>query len=109
MNSVIFGPSSSVTAHWLGYSVEAAGSTYWYDGLSNDELAMICGLYCCYTGNLLDSLYLSYLSWWPLPEYLDHQGNSYNWGHWMEQDELWYQSYLSGIQRDNVPLSHMHW
>ena len=59
VNSVIFGPSSSVTAHWLGYSVEAAGSTYWYDGLSNDELAMICGLYCCYTGNLLDSLYLS--------------------------------------------------
>ena len=61
MDLVIFGPLSSVTAHQLGYSVEAAGSTYWDNGLSNDELAMICGLYCCYTGNLLDSLYLSYL------------------------------------------------
>ena len=49
-DSVTFGPLSSVTTHRLGYSVEAAGVTYWDDGLSDDELAIICGLYCCYTG-----------------------------------------------------------
>jgi hypothetical protein len=46
----MFGPSSSVTAHRLGCSVEDNGATYWDDGLSDDELAVICGLYCCYTG-----------------------------------------------------------
>ena len=31
-------------------------------------------------------------------------------GVWMEQDKLWYQSYLSGIQKgDNVPLFYTHW
>ena len=49
-DSAAFGPSSAVTAHRLGYSVEAAGTTYWDDGLTTDELAIICGLYCCYTG-----------------------------------------------------------
>jgi hypothetical protein len=41
-DSVTFGPSSSVTAHRLGYTAEAAGVTYWDDGLSDDELG---GLY----------------------------------------------------------------
>jgi hypothetical protein len=53
---VMFGPSSSVTTHRLGYSVEAAGVTYWDDGLSDDELAIICGLYFCYTGMLLHGI-----------------------------------------------------
>jgi hypothetical protein len=56
VDSVTFGPSSSVTAHRLGFSVEVAGITYWDDGLSDDELAIICGLYCCYTG-IFFSLY----------------------------------------------------
>jgi hypothetical protein len=51
VDSVVFGPSSAVTTHQLGYSVEVAGTTYWDDGLSVDELAIICGLYRCYTGN----------------------------------------------------------
>jgi len=37
VDSVTFGPSSSVAAHRIGYSVEANGVTYWDDGLSNDE------------------------------------------------------------------------
>jgi hypothetical protein len=49
-DSVVFGPSSAVTSHRLGYLVQAAGTTYWDDGLTADELAIICGLYCCYTG-----------------------------------------------------------
>ena len=52
VDSVAFGPSSSVTVHRLGCSIEdeGAGVTYWDDGLTSDELAVICGLYCCYTG-----------------------------------------------------------
>ena len=57
VDSVTFGPSSSVTGHRLGYTVEVAGITYWDDGLSDDELAIICGLYCCYTG-MFNSSYL---------------------------------------------------
>ena len=55
VDSVTFGPSSSVTVHRLGHSVEDedAGVTYWDDGLSDDELAVICGLYCCYTGTFI--------------------------------------------------------
>jgi hypothetical protein len=53
VDSVTFGPSSSVTAHGLGYSVEADGATYWDDGLSRDELAVICGFYCCFTGTFI--------------------------------------------------------
>jgi hypothetical protein len=49
-DSVVFGPSSIVTSHRLGYSVQVAGTIYWDDGLTADELAIICGLYCCYTG-----------------------------------------------------------
>ena len=51
--SVMSGPSSAVTVHRLGYSVEDDGITYWDDGLSDDELAIICGLYCCYTGIII--------------------------------------------------------
>jgi hypothetical protein len=52
VDSATFGPSSCVTVHRLGCSVEDedAGVTYWDDGLTNDELAVICGYYCCYTG-----------------------------------------------------------
>jgi hypothetical protein len=55
VDSVTFGPSSSVTAYRLGCSVkdEDAGVTYWDDGLTDDELAVICGLYCCYTGTFI--------------------------------------------------------
>jgi hypothetical protein len=58
VDSVIFGPSSCVIAHRLGYSVEAAGITYWDDGLTDDELAVICGLYCCYTGMFTSSYFI---------------------------------------------------
>jgi hypothetical protein len=58
VDSVVLGPSSAVTVHRLGYSVEAAGITYWDDGFTADELAIICGLYCCYTGSLLHCIYL---------------------------------------------------
>ena len=61
VDSVMFGPSSSVTTHRLGYSFEASGITYWDDGLSGDELAVICGLYCCYTGRFIYHCILSCL------------------------------------------------
>ena len=57
VDSVMFGPSSSVTGHRLGYTVEVAGITYWDNELSDDELAIIRGLYCCYTG-MFNSSYL---------------------------------------------------
>ena len=54
-----FGPSSYVTSLRLGSTVKVAGVTYWEDGLCDDELAVICGLYCCYTG--------TFTSWYFIP------------------------------------------
>jgi hypothetical protein len=48
-DSVALVPSSIVISHRLGCSVQSAGTIYWDDGLTADELAIICGLYCCYT------------------------------------------------------------
>ena len=59
VDSVTFGPSSYVTSLRLGSTVEVAGVTYWDDGLCDDELAVICGLYCCYTG--------TFTSWYIIP------------------------------------------
>ena len=49
-DSVALGSSSAVTIHHQGFSfTDAAGITYWDDRLTDDEICMICGVYC-YTG-----------------------------------------------------------
>ena len=60
VDSVTFGPSSYVTSLRLGSTVEVAGVTYWDDGLCDDKLAVICGLYCCYTGTFTSLYFIFY-------------------------------------------------
>ena len=50
------GPSSAVTIHRLGFSIESQGVEYWDDGLTDEELGIICGLHHCFTGMYLRSL-----------------------------------------------------
>src|SRR5271154_4432082 len=45
------GPSSAVTVRRDGFSFEdGTNGTCWDDALSKEEIHIICGLYCCYTG-----------------------------------------------------------
>ncbi|KDR77508.1 hypothetical protein GALMADRAFT_138610 [Galerina marginata CBS 339.88] len=110
VESSVFGPSSAVTLHRLGYSVKAAGTTYWDDGLTNDEIAVICGMHHCFTGN---GDQIAQVSWWPLPHYWESKNNMYNWGHWTEVAETWYQDRLKKIRdgdvKYGVPLSQADW
>jgi hypothetical protein len=50
------GPSTAVTVHRQGFSFYCAGTTYWDDRLTDDEIHNICGSYRCYTGKKI-SLY----------------------------------------------------
>ena len=56
-DSAALGPSSAITVHRQGFSfTDSAGTTYWDDKLTDNEILIICGLYHCYTGKTL-SLY----------------------------------------------------
>ncbi len=115
MESVSFGPSSAVVQHGLGYLFKVPdGQIYIDDGLTQNELEVICGLYRCYTGMIvLFSFILSHLmknlgqgkqeallSWWPLPnKWFNHVSNGFYWGHWTELDEEWFQIRSSKISQ----------
>lgn len=53
------------------------------------------------------------VSWWPTPLHWDnHNANGYNWGHWTEWDENWYQSRLTDIlsaDKTGVPFTQTTW
>ena len=50
-HSAALGPSSAVTNHCRGLSfTDTAGITYWDDRLTDNEIHLICRMYCCYTG-----------------------------------------------------------
>ena len=51
IKSACLGPSSTVTVHCIGFNIiDVIGKKYWDDELANDEIDVICGLHCCYTG-----------------------------------------------------------
>lgn len=54
------------------------------------------------------------VSWWPtLIHWDNHNANGFNWGHWTEWDEVWYQQrvkdILSGNKKEGVPLTQTLW
>jgi hypothetical protein len=40
------------------------------------------------------------VSWWPTPVHWDNHANGFNWGHWTEWDEVWYQQQVKDILSD---------
>ena len=123
-----FGPSSAVTKGLIGFThVAQDGTIFWDDALTDDELSVICGGYRSYTGKLSTLEYFAFvllthssigmgtqaeiLSWWPLPHsWANHNANSYNFGHWTEWNEEWYQTRLSDILTNNArPLNAQQW
>jgi hypothetical protein len=124
----VHGPSTAVTVHRQGFSFrDSAGITYWDDRLTDDEINNICGLYRCYTGKIFHytSIHLlfetvtgngsqmSEVSWWPTPTHWNnHKANGYNWGHWTEWDEVWYQERVKNIlsgSKAGVPFTQSDW
>jgi hypothetical protein len=122
------GPSPAVTVRYQGFSFrDSAGTTYWDDKLTDDEILIICGLYRCYTGRCF-SLYsypsvidfvagsgsqVADVSWWPTPLHWDnHNANGFNWGHWTEWNEVWYQQRVKDIlsgEKNGVPFTQSTW
>jgi hypothetical protein len=51
LDSACFGPSSFVSTYGIGFSVvDSTGRKFWDDELTNDEVDIICGVHCSYTG-----------------------------------------------------------
>ena len=51
LDTACFGPSSFVSTYGVGFSVvNDAGTRFWDDDLTDDELKIICGVHRCYTG-----------------------------------------------------------
>jgi len=105
------GPSTAVTVHRHGFSfADSSGTTYWDDKLTDEEIRNICGSYRCYTGS---GSQMSEVSWWPTPTHWNnHNANGFNWGHWTEWDEVWYQQRIKDIlsgDKAGVPISQSKW
>ena len=56
---------------------------------------------------------MSEVSWWPTPTHWNnHNSNGFNWGHWTEWDEVWYQQRVKDIlsgHKAGVPLTQSTW
>ena len=54
LDDALTGPSAVATVYRTGYSVPCSqGGKWWNDDLSFHELALLSGLYVCYTGKHL--------------------------------------------------------
>lgn len=105
------GPSSAVLDFRLGVCVEGTdGALYWDDKLNEKELDVICCMHLLYTGR---SDQVAKVSWWPSAYVWEMPFNGYNWHHWTEWDEVWYQQRLSHIQsgdeKEGMPITQKRW
>ena len=105
------GPSSAVIDHRCGISFDSddleSGFQYWEDGLTNDQIIMLCGGYRFYTGmscyiclksrtSLLfiagEGAQIAIVSWWPLQSTWYDVSSGCNFGRWTDRNESWYQN-----------------
>jgi hypothetical protein len=53
------------------------------------------------------------VSWWPNPVHWNNPNtNGFNWGHWTEWDEIWYQQRVSAVlsgDKTGVPFTQSTW
>ncbi|KAJ6623300.1 hypothetical protein B0H10DRAFT_1745412, partial [Mycena sp. CBHHK59/15] len=83
------------------------------DGLSDDELDLICGMHRVITGNrnqITGTEQIAYKSWWP--SYATWSSNccGLNVGYWSFKCEQWYQERLRLIRSGHAaPLSRREW
>ncbi|KAF8219506.1 hypothetical protein L208DRAFT_1138156, partial [Tricholoma matsutake] len=73
------------------------------DGLSEDELDLISGVYKVFTGNHKGkSVQESHLSWWPKHSIWAKSG--LDMGYWSESSERWFLLQLESIRAGNTIL-----
>ncbi|PPR02336.1 hypothetical protein CVT24_011679 [Panaeolus cyanescens] len=82
----IFGPSTTVLEDRVGINVYAAHRHFVDDGLTQDELDIICGLEIAYTGMGMQQ---SKHSWWPLDGHWNNKSNGNMHNIWTPKNEEW--------------------
>ncbi|EIW58372.1 uncharacterized protein TRAVEDRAFT_124826 [Trametes versicolor FP-101664 SS1] len=98
------GPSTDVFVHSQAIQPRH-GPPYYDDGLSQEEIDIICGTY-----KIMDSGHkdVVYFSWWPRPAQWSYSGM--NVGYWTQFCEDWFQLRLQAIRDSNAaPHSGKEW
>ena len=129
-NVVFDGPSIAVVKHGIGSCFTHDGIDYWDDGLDDEQLDLLCGLYTCDTGlsicSLVDSVSLSkfigqvngrsgskqyaYKSWWPTHLSWTSPLNGRHTGYWNEASKDWYAQCRASILKGKAqPLTSSKW
>jgi len=126
LDDALMGPSAVATVYRDGYSAPCnQGGKWWDDNLSFHELALLSGLYICYTGKHLwlclcstmkpkkfqgKGDQKSFKSWWPLHMTWEKASSLANYGHWMDYNETWYQMQLKQLMMNVLkPIKLMHY
>jgi hypothetical protein len=127
LDDALTGPSAVATVYRAGYSAPCnQGGGWWDDDLSFHELALLSGLYICYTGKYLQLCLCStikpkefqgkgdqksFKSWWPLHTTWEKASSLANYGYWTDYNESWYQTRLKELtMNDHVePLTETVW
>ncbi|KAJ7778000.1 hypothetical protein DFH07DRAFT_689013, partial [Mycena maculata] len=72
------------------------------DGLTDQEIGLICGVYDVGTGATNDDPQTSRISWWPLPHAFRSSGLNTGW--WSPDCEVWFQQRQAAIKRGTAKL-----
>ncbi|KAG2017314.1 hypothetical protein CC2G_006832 [Coprinopsis cinerea AmutBmut pab1-1] len=76
------------------------------DGLTLDELDLLCGAYECIDQDGQVAL----KSWWPLTRYYEKEECGENYGRWCQRRERWYLNRLEKIEKSEAqPLTYTEW
>ncbi|TEB28037.1 hypothetical protein FA13DRAFT_1633621 [Coprinellus micaceus] len=89
--------------------VTLGGVEFEDDGLTMNELDLICGAYECISS---DGKQRSLKSWWPLARYYEKEECGENYGRWCSRREAWYEERLACIENGDStakPLSYTEW
>jgi hypothetical protein len=98
VEDVLDGPTSDVVDH--GCALVQSDGALWDDDLSEEELALICGVYKVDTLSGVNSQ--SHSSWWP--KHTTWMCSVYNVGYWSPANENWFQRRLDLIRAGNADL-----
>ncbi|KAJ7430087.1 hypothetical protein B0H11DRAFT_1765721 [Mycena galericulata] len=105
---VFRGPSDDATIDGICLYDGHAQYAYWDDGLTEQELDLICGVYHVSTGFAVSGEQTTTRSWWPRPS--AWESSALNVGWWTPSCEAWFQKRLETLQAGTGTLvSHADW
>ncbi|KAJ7719527.1 hypothetical protein DFH07DRAFT_761111 [Mycena maculata] len=96
------GPTADVFMTGVRFWDGQSSTAYWDDGLTDQEIGLICGVYDVGTGATNDDPQTSRISWWPLPHVFRSSGLNTGW--WSPDCEVWFQQRQAAIKRGTAKL-----